>query len=616
MNILIRTSVVLFNRRIVIDSIHNAVALVFFLTSMICAAPPDGGAVDHFPDENIFRVYILPNATGLPDVGEAPFLLQTTPTIISGAPFSVSILITDAENRRVNVSGHFKFSWSNLNYVNPANPPVRLDPFHDNRSYQIRNGLTVINNLCYHECGRIKLTGTAKIQLHGPGGNVDVDGESHSFIVCPYQFLLQSQLPAVPVGSEGIDNENSDKNVHGQRYGNQNRHGHGDDEEGEDSVLIAGTPFSLHIYAINANGRITNNYPYDDAINESQSSIDINIQVVEPENGAGGELRDENNHLLNNIPKTAFQLGECELATIIYTDVGIINLEFIDRNYMGCQIVGRLDRIGRFIPDHFAISVEQPAMMQTPETSYTYSGQPFAATVTITAKNALNPPETTENFVGQIQEHQLSVSLPPHQAIYGKLQTPSLSSATFTEGSARFLIEPLIFTFFNHHEPQPINIRYAFDDQNGAEGSTDSSPVEFRFGRIRIMDVAGSDGDFLKLLIDAEYFQAGEWQLNPQEERLRITRADLQILDQIGSGTVRIVGAGKRFFGGKIRGGKNPLRLESTTVSERMQFSVTLHDNSPLRFLPVIPARCLLSPSIGSFTGYPFRERVLYEKRI
>ncbi len=629
MDKMIRTIRLFFLIAILADTTFAAAPRDLFSSfNSILAAPPHGGA-----DNIDLHLRIFPGGTSIPEIGENANQVQATPQIIAGAPFYVVVLVVDDQNCRVNADGHFKLSWSNDNYVNPSNPPAPYNPIQGglHRSFRINNGLSIIPNIRYDECGMIQITGTAKIHAHGPPGNINLSGESSPFVVRPFQFLIQTDLPRLS------DNDDDNESEGHRGHQNRNRRGRGnndddDDDDDDDEQdegdqsggflnFTAGTPFSLSIIAVNVNGQITTNYPYDDLINLNQKFVSIGFEVVVPEDADGGELQNSQNETLNQFPASLFQYGECILNEISYTDVGIIDIFVEDVNYMGMQISGVLEGIGRFVPHHFSVTVDQPARIQGEEASYTYSGQLFSATVTITAKNGKMPPGTTVNYQGelaQVENPRLSIALPPHQSMLGSLEVPSVSAPIFEDGVATLSVEPLLFQYSSIQNPETMSVRYIFHRRGEQESFTDSDPVEFRSGRMRIHDRLGMAGDFLKLFVDVEYYQNDSWTLNQDEEVLSVSPDDFTVDELTGEGNVSIEGTAQEFFGGMIRGGYDPLRIECANIVGPLRFRIALNENTELYFLEEIPGHWYIIPALstGRHAGYLLREHILYEKEI
>ncbi len=602
------------------------------LFNSVLAAPPHGTLPHGGADEFDLQLRIFPGGTSIPNLGENVNQVQSLSQAISGVPFHVVVLVVDSQNRRVDKDGHFKLSWSNNNYVNPSNPPARYNPIRGSlhRSFRFDQGLLVIPYLRYDECGMIRITGTAKIKAYGPPGNINLQGKSNPFVVRPYQLILQSDLPTMSNDDEEFEGN------HGRHRNRWHRNDEDDENEDEDEDEDdeddgnhdghylnhpAGTTFSLKIFAVNANMQITTNYPYDDLINLNQKFLAIRFNVVMPEGVQGGELHNAQNVPFNQFPASLFTYGECTLNNISYTDVGIIDIIVEDMNYMGSQITGVLQRVGRFVPHHFDIEVDQPAMIQAEAASYTYSGQPFSATAAITAKNGKTPPGTTVNYQGEFAQAgnpRLTVALPPHQNMLGNLDIPSVSTPIFDHGIATVSINELIFQYSNIQNPTTLSVRYTFHGRGEMESFTDSSPVEFRCGRMHIHDRSGIAGDFLKLFVDVEYFRDDEWGLNQDEEVLRISPNDFSIEELPEEANILIEGTERRFFGGMIRGGYTPLRIDCSNLADPIRFRITQSENSLLHFLEMVPGYWYIVPSIsaGRHTGYLMREQILYEKEI
>ena len=100
--------------------------------------------------------------------------------------------------------------------------------------------------------------------------------------------------------------------------------------------------------------------------------------------------------ILNNgtVASTSFQNGGATVSNLNYSEVGSMSLSGLATNYLdaGVSVNGLSDPVGRFTPDHFDVTVNQPTFASSCGSSFTYLGQPLnystAPVVTITAVNA------------------------------------------------------------------------------------------------------------------------------------------------------------------------------------------------------------------------------------
>jgi len=564
---------------------------------------------------------------------------------VAAGHFDIAILVADEDRRRVNLQGSLQFSWSLSNYVNPVDPPAKVLPVNIlNANHQIHQGLCMIRNARYVECGAIRLTGQATIRL-GPHNRQTVDAESLIVILRPDRFLIQTTAPVIQ-GAQPL---------HAQ------------------PTYPAGAPFVLGIFAVNANGHLTLNYPYDDFVEfqpeggeggggegdddgeddpgggnrgrgqgrqhqhgrrhqhghdegdegekggggQPGAEIELVAEMVIPPDSSYGEFLYTNGNSLSPISKVLFQRGSCVLPDVVFSDVGILNLVVHDANYMGAEIRGRLDRMGRFIPDHFDVTVEQPELDRIPGSPFAYSGQPTSATVTIRAENALESPDLTRNYhadLARVTTGSLSISLvspgtPPGQLRVTPVYLP------FEHGFSQVFFEDIKFVFDHLHAPLTMPLRFSMRDLDGVEGEAVTEGITFRWARIRFWDRSLVAGDYMKIRADIEHYTDSGWRTSLDEEFLTLSPGDLAIQNQSGSGTVEIAGEPQSYFGGRIRGGTDPLRVTASSITSRVLFDLDLSESSPLSFLPSVSGRWIVQPVVdfGRTVGRHRRDRVLYE---
>ena len=192
-----------------------------------------------------------------------------------------------------------------------------------------------------------------------------------------------------------------------------------------------------------------------------------------------------------------FNLGAAT-GTFNWKEVGTIDLAATLANltYLGSGLTrptgttGVAGAVGRFIPDHF-ITMVTPAC-----TPFTYSGQPFAATVQ--AMNGLPVPTITQNYDG------VSAGTTPHLSkavtlteANGVAVTPALIAVLanqFVAGIAN--LTPTYSFSTNPSIPATIKLR-ATETMPGGDGVTSAASTEgttpLRSGRIRMGNAYGSE---------------------------------------------------------------------------------------------------------------------------
>jgi MSHA biogenesis protein MshQ len=191
----------------------------------------------------------------------------------------------------------------------------------------------------------------------------------------------------------------------------------------------------------------------------------------------------------------SFVNGVASSSTLKWTEVGTIDLNatITSGNYLGANVIysdastaakgktGVTGVVGAFIPDHFDTTVTQGCSAG----GFTYSGQPFAAT--LTARNALG--NTTLNYDGSPNtspNFAKVVTLSDANAVL-TLSPSSVALVALTEFSAGVAnITPTFSFTANPSAPATIRLRAvdssAVSSATGAEGT-----ALIRSGRIQSM---------------------------------------------------------------------------------------------------------------------------------
>ncbi|HPA47776.1 MAG TPA: hypothetical protein PK395_18580 [bacterium] len=557
------------------------------------SADPDSEPPGHDPDKGKpvpeFYAFLVPGDYPIPGIGQ-PFIYQ--PLILSAvaaAPFSVAVIITDEEGRRADVGGHFAFTWSKKNHLDPENPPVELDlPKGKGAHYKFQHGLLIFDDLHYDECGLIQLTGEAHLQIPAVQGTKKVETTPLSVLLHPWKFLLNATCPIVPV-QQAIEAQ---------------------------PTYSAGAPFDLTIYAVNARSEVTRNYPYDDEGSFVGKEIQVQTQIVVPQGSPYGRLCFLDGTAVAKISADRFTNGICTLNGIAFSDAGIFNVTVMDSNYFGVPIAGSLEWLGRFVPHHFEMGVDLPPMNRSPGNGYTYSGEPFSATVTVRAMNALPVPAVTCNYHGELARvggQTLRIEAAEVSKAIGTVSAPTVQPR-FSNGVTVEVLSGIQFAFRAIREPKDILFVSSFEDLDHVAGSVATNAVSFRCGKIRFRDRYGVEGDYLRIASDIDWYSSDGWRLNEDENHLVLAPGDLRIQVQSGSGTVQAAGEQQFFFGGRVRGGQDPLRVLSESVTETLSVEVDLAPSSRLKFLESVPARWTIDSPRSIEPSGRVRKKVLYER--
>jgi len=220
----------------------------------------------------------------------------------------------------------------------------------------------------------------------------------------------------------------------------------------------------------------------------------------------------------------------------------------------GCVIGNTAEvRLGRFIPDHFDVTVANNGSLQTAcGSNFTYTGQPMtystAPRLTIKAMNGLATPSVTQNYSGVFQKlnaanvvitsptadaTQLGKDGTTKTALTATMSTGTLpgftdSPAVFTSGTMTYTLkadDSFSYTRNANGLVAPytsalwLPVASVIDsDAVAGTGLPTLKPtgVDLRYGRARMFNAFGSELLDLPVPFRAEYLatSAGVWQLN------------------------------------------------------------------------------------------------------
>jgi len=230
---------------------------------------------------------------------------------------------------------------------------------------------------------------------------------------------------------------------------------------------------------------------------------------------------------------------------LTYSEVGIITLtpEVADGDYLGTgNVTGTTTgNIGRFVPDHFAITAGTP--VPGCGASFTYFGQDgFSTPFTITAQNAAN--STTRNYTGNFAKLDLtswsnfgfsSANLPTGSALAASATAPSgswiLGNASVT--AAHQVSRPTVAT-----AETSVQVRATPVDSDGvtvvASAVVGATPL--RLGRLRLSNAFGSARAALQVPVTADYWSGSTWVVNSEDSCTTLPAASIALSNPRGAG--------------------------------------------------------------------------------
>ena len=179
----------------------------------------------------------------------------------------------------------------------------------------------------------------------------------------------------------------------------------------------------------------------------------------------------------------------------------------------GCNIGSAVfGPLGRFIPDHFDTVVTQGCNTTgTVAQIFTYSGQPFTATITARGAATATPANKQMTKYAGTYAQTTSLTVVPASGTLSPLQA---LSSDFVSGVAT---KTLVFTFTTLPSvPAAITIRATDTDGVTSLGATEGA-VNARAGRFSVSNALGADLYPLSVPWAVQYYGASGWITNPDD---------------------------------------------------------------------------------------------------
>lgn len=366
------------------------------------------------------------------------------------------------------------------------------------QSVVFNNGQAVVSAR-YKDAGRIRLNFNDD-NVADPNLPNGIRGATGAFVVRPYTFVLS-----------GVQDPGGNPNPAAA-------------DAGGAPFVAAGTPFTVSVSALDADGDVTPNYGQETAA----ETVTLTTTLLSPLGG--------NNPAINFATGFgAFVGGTATGTDFSWPEVGIISLtpEVGDGDYLGAgNVVGTPSaNVGRFIPDHFNAATNVPEFATACTSgAFSYIGQNFVyvtpPVITVTAVAADDTP--TVNYTGAYFRLQnSSLDGRSYVAAAGNLDTGNLpdpavdpliaavggGQATLTFGVGA----GLAFVKGVPEAPFDADILLSIDvfDTDGVAAQTNAVTFpdmafnagnEMRYGRVRLQNAVGSELVNLQVPMLAEYF--------------------------------------------------------------------------------------------------------------
>lgn len=204
--------------------------------------------------------------------------------------------------------------------------------------------------------------------------------------------------------------------------------------------------------------------------------------------------------------------------TYNWSEVGIFNLTTTLSNYLasGDDIIGNVENVGRFIPDHFDTLVTHAC------NSFTYSGQPFI--VTVSARN--NSGDITGNYRDTFAYGVTLTDANPAGPPTGTFANNSISFTSFSSDTANNganfgvgsteAANNFSYTFTNKETiPDILEIRATdINDTTISSNTFAEDSTEIRSGRTRVENSFASELVDMPVIAQVESYNTNGFEIN------------------------------------------------------------------------------------------------------
>jgi hypothetical protein len=206
----------------------------------------------------------------------------------------------------------------------------------------------------------------------------------------------------------------------------------------------------------------------------------------------------------------SFSNGEATASTLSWTEVGsgdlsasLTGASYLSSGLTASGSTGSTGAVGPFVPHHFTVETTNACG------SFTYSGQPFTATVT--AVNAAG--DRTYNYDGTAATNPdfaktVTLSAATNGGT-GSMGSASILPSSFDTGVAT--VSTPVFTFTTKQTgPTTITVGATDTDGVSSSGYTEGS-VALRSGRLKLSNAFGTGESALAMQVQTQYWSGKTW---------------------------------------------------------------------------------------------------------
>jgi hypothetical protein len=295
----------------------------------------------------------------------------------------------------------------------------------------------------------------------------------------------------------------------------------------------AGSAFSLTATAYNSSGTVTSNYPGSGATLSASGLAAVSPATVTGVlatgsfSGSGGSMV-SSTAAYSEVGSFSVQLQDASFAAVDANESASpasgISSPVTPATCSGSLTCSATVTVGRFIPDHFAVTAAAPTAACG---SFTYFGQDFGTPFTLLAQNAANA--TTQNYSGALAHLALGTwsnfaftasPLPAGSVLRSGTAVPT---GSWSAGTASVTASQNLGMPSSPTPPTAVTISAAPVDSDGvtvvtAQAVTTPAATLYE-GRVRMVNAIGPETWDLAIPMRVEYWQSNVagWQLNTSD---------------------------------------------------------------------------------------------------
>ena len=304
--------------------------------------------------------------------------------------------------------------------------------------------------------------------------------------------------------------------------------------------------------------------------------VQLTATLIDPSGGTDGGLADGDAGAGDGRVLNSFSSGSDSSSNVYFAEVGIIEIkaEVNDGNYLGIgttntdKMESKSGYVGRFYPADFAISGASITEACTPAMDYSYMGETFTTSYTLTARNSLGA--TTTNYESDFAKLKSSYGSISYTAIdantptvltsrlSGSSQSYSWTSGVGTLGANLVLARTtspdgpydqlnvgVIPSDSDSVALQSSDLDLDADNNMSNESAT-LGQGEVRYGRLVLANAFGPETANLPVNFSTEYWNGSTWVSNTDDSCTAIATSAITYPD----GTIDVVGNRTATVGG------------------------------------------------------------------